>query len=53
VLNANGIVIRNFTRNANVGPNNWTFDASSLLPGIYSMVVQSPNQLASALFIKQ
>jgi PKD repeat protein len=53
VLNANGIVIRNFTRNANVGPNNWTFDASSLMPGIYSMVVQSPNQLASALFIKQ
>jgi hypothetical protein len=36
-----------------VGPNTWDFDAGNLTPGIYSLVVQSPNQMASALFIKQ
>ncbi len=53
ILNANGTVVRNYIRNANVGPNNWSFDLSTLLPGLYSFVVQSPNQLASAIFIKQ
>lgn len=53
ILNSNGTVIRSFVRNVNVGPNTWSFDASALLPGLYSMVVQSPNQLASAIFIKQ
>ena len=52
LLNANGIVIRSVTRNAVVGANNWEFEVSTLSAGVYSLVVQSPNQLASALFIK-
>jgi PKD repeat protein len=53
VINSSGVIIRSVTRNAVVGANNWDFDASSLLPGYYSFVVQSPNQFASALFLKQ
>ena len=53
VVNSNGVVVRTVTRVAVVGTNNWDFDVSNLSPGIYTMVVQSPNQLASALFIKQ
>lgn len=52
ILNGTGTPVRTYTRNANVGSNTWTFDLSTLTPGVYSMVVQSPNQLASALFIK-
>jgi PKD repeat protein len=52
VVNANGIVVRTYTRNAVVGPNNWDFDLSSLSTGVYSMVVISPNQFASAIFFK-
>jgi PKD repeat protein len=52
ILNANGTPVRTYIRNANVGPNTWSFDLSTLIPGVYSMVVQSPNQLASAIFIK-
>jgi PKD repeat protein len=53
LINSNGVVIRTVTRNAIVGPNNWDFEVANLLPGVYSLVVQSPNQLASALFLKQ
>jgi len=53
ILNSNGVQVRNYVRNATVGANNWDFDLSNLLPGIYSFVVHSPNQLASAIFIKQ
>jgi PKD repeat protein len=52
VLNGTGNPVRTFVRNANLGANTWTFDLSSLMPGVYSMVVQSPNQLASVVFIK-
>jgi PKD domain len=52
VLNNSGVPVRTFTRNAVVGANNWTFDLSTLMPGVYSMVIQSPNQMASAIFIK-
>jgi PKD repeat protein len=52
ILNAMGNQVRMFTRNVNVGPNNWSHDLSNLLPGVYSYIVQSPNQLASAIFIK-
>ena len=48
-----GVQVRNYIRNATAGPNNWDFDCSNLLPGVYTFRVQSPNQLASALFIKQ
>ncbi|MBK7561648.1 MAG: PKD domain-containing protein [Chitinophagaceae bacterium] len=53
ILNGTGNVIRNYSRNVTVGPNQWDFDLASLMPGVYSFVIQSPNQLASALFIKQ
>jgi hypothetical protein len=53
IVNANGIVVRNYTRNVIIGANNWDFDVANLLPGIYLFSVQSPNQAASAMFIKQ
>ncbi len=53
ILNNNGVQVRSYTRNVTVGNNNWSHDLANLLPGLYSYVVQSPNQLASALFIKQ
>ncbi len=53
IINAMGLQVRTYVRNVTVGPNFWNFDLSSLLPGVYSFVVQSPNQLASAIFIKQ
>jgi PKD repeat protein len=53
ILNNNGVVVRSYTRNVTVGQNLWSDAVSNLLPGLYSYVVQSPNQLASAIFIKQ
>jgi len=53
IINSNGVVVRTYTRNAVVGANNWDFDVVSLLPGVYSFVVQSPNQFASSIFFKQ
>ncbi|MEO6613135.1 MAG: PKD domain-containing protein [Chitinophagaceae bacterium] len=53
IVNSIGTVLRTYTRNVNAGPNSWTIDLTSLVPGVYTFVVQSPNQLASALFIKQ
>ena len=52
ILNALGNQVRTFVRNVNAGPNNWTHDLTNLIPGVYSYIVQSPNQLASAIFIK-
>ena len=53
IISANGVAVRYYTRNVTVGINNWEVDLNSLLPGIYSFVIQSPNQMASAVFIKQ
>ncbi len=53
ILNSMGTTVRTFIRNANTGPNTWSFDLHNLLPGMYSFIVQSPNQLASAIFLKQ
>ncbi|MCX8020341.1 MAG: PKD domain-containing protein [Chitinophagaceae bacterium] len=53
ILNNNGIVVRDYVRNAITGTNIWNFDVSSLAPGVYTLVVVSPNQFASAVFIKQ
>jgi len=53
ILNGIGTTVRMYTRNVNTGPNTWDHDLANLLPGVYSYVVQSPNQLASAIFIKQ
>jgi PKD repeat protein len=52
IVNSMGIIVRTYTRNAVVGPNNWDFDLSSLSTGVYSMVVISPNQFASTVFFK-
>jgi len=52
IVNANGVIVRNYVRNASMGSNNWDLDLATLLPGVYTLVVQSPNQLSSAIFIK-
>jgi PKD repeat protein len=53
IINSNGVIARTYTRFVVAGPNNWDFDLATLLPGTYLFTVQSPNQLASAIFIKQ
>jgi len=53
IFSSNGIVVRSYTRTAVVGPNKWDFEATGLLPGVYLLSVQSPDQFASAIFIKQ
>ena len=53
LLNNNGVPLRTLVRNVTTGINQWDFEVGGLLPGLYSLVVQSPNQLASAIFIKQ
>jgi hypothetical protein len=53
IINSNGLAVRNYVRNATTGPNVWDFDLSGLLPGIYNFIIQSPNQLASSIFLKQ
>ncbi len=53
ILNGNGTIVASFIKNVSVGVNNWDHDLANLLPGIYSYVLQSPHQLASAIFIKQ
>jgi PKD repeat protein len=52
IMNAMGNPVRNYVRNVIAGSNNWTDDLSNLIPGVYSYTVQSPNQLASAIFVK-
>ena len=52
ILNGFGTVVRTYIRNVTAGPNNWNVDLTTLMPGVYSFVVQSPNQLAGAIFIK-
>ncbi len=53
ILNGIGTQVRTYTRNVNVGTNTWNHELATLLPGVYSYIVQSPNQLASVIFIKQ
>ncbi|MGB3007749.1 MAG: PKD domain-containing protein [Chitinophagaceae bacterium] len=53
ILNGTGTPVRTFVKNAIMGINTWTFELSNLVPGIYSFIIQSPNQQASASFIKQ
>ena len=53
IINSNGVIVRTYTRPATVGANNWDFDLAALLPGTYLFTVQSPDQLASAIFVKQ
>jgi PKD repeat protein len=53
IINGNGTTVRTFTRNVTMGANVWSHDLTLLIPGAYSYSVQSPNQLASAIFLKQ
>lgn len=54
IYNANGLMIRSYVRNANAGTNNWTFSDMGTLPtGVYSVIVQSSTQFATAIFFKQ
>ena len=53
IVNSNGVVVKEYTRPAVLGLNTWEFDLSGLLPGVYSLVVQSSNQLVSGVFFKQ
>jgi hypothetical protein len=52
IVNPNGVPVRNFTRSVTVGPNTWTHDLTTLPTGVYSYHVQSPNQQASVIFLK-
>jgi hypothetical protein len=53
IINSSGVVVRTYTRAATQGVNNWEFDLANLAPGAYLFTVQSPNQSASAIFLKQ
>jgi len=53
IINASGVIVREYSRGAVVGSNTWEFDLSGLTAGTYSFVVQSSNQFASAIFFKQ
>lgn len=52
IINANGAVVKEYSRDAVTGANMWDFDVSGLVPGMYTFVVQSPNQFASGIFFK-
>ncbi|MFN2458987.1 MAG: PKD domain-containing protein, partial [Chitinophagaceae bacterium] len=52
IFNVNGVLVKSFVRNTTLGQNNWNFDVSTLPAGIYSVVVRSERQLASAIFFK-
>lgn len=52
ITNQFGVVVRTYSRNAVQGNNNWSFDVTTLTPGLYTFSVQSSTQLASAIFIK-
>lgn len=53
IFNANGLLVRSYTRFAVTGANNWDFDLATLPAGVYSVVVQSAYQFATAIFFKQ
>ncbi len=52
VMNSSGVVVRTWTKPATAGWNEWDFDVANLLTGMYTFIVQSPNQQASAIFFK-
>lgn len=51
IINAN-IQVRSYTRTAIAGINNWEFNLGILTPGIYTFIVQSPNQAVRVMFLK-
>ena len=53
IINSTGVVVKEYSQLAVAGLNTWEFDVAGLLTGIYSFVVQSPNQFASDIFFRQ
>lgn len=53
IFNANGVVVKTFTKSVIAGSNTWEFDLSNLPIGVYSIIIQSPGQFATAIFFKQ
>lgn len=53
ITNSNGVVVRTYTRAVTAGNNSWDITVGDLPPGIYLLSVQSPNQQASTMFLKQ
>jgi hypothetical protein len=52
IFNASGVLVKTASMSATAGVNNWTVDVSPLPSGVYSVVVRSGTQLASAIFTK-
>jgi len=52
IFSANGVVLKSFVKAAAVGQNNWSFEVGTLPSGVYSVVVQSSTQFATAIFFK-
>ena len=53
IVNVSGLIVKTYIKSVTTGPNDWDFDLSGLLPGIYNFIIQSSDQLASSLFLKQ
>jgi PKD repeat protein len=53
IYNANGLLVKSYAKTALQGTNVWEFEVSTLPIGIYSVIVKSPHQLATAIFFKQ
>ena len=53
IFNANGLLLKTYSRGAVAGINTWDFDLGSLPTGLYSVIVQSSRQLANAIVFKQ
>jgi PKD repeat protein len=52
IVNSNGVVLKSYAKSITVGNNSWDLDVAVLMPGTYTLYIQSANQLASQLFIK-
>lgn len=53
IYNSFGIMVWQEVKKTVIGTNTWSINAGSLPTGAYSMIVQSPNQFATAIFFKQ
>jgi PKD repeat protein len=53
IYNIFGVLVKSFSRPMVVGYNNFSTDVSTLTPGPYSLVVQTPTTLTSSVFFKQ
>ncbi len=53
IYNSMGILVRSGTQTVMQGMNAWSYNVSMLVPGAYSVVVQSPTQFATAIFFKR